>query len=147
MKISKDKIEFKNGTITLKTSMDGESRMDYILSMLADRIMSSLMHLNREELWGENPEMLQITLPLYAGTSKLSIINTGGHLVMVVVDGKIMEEANEYTFANEFLKNIQAELPELLSDFKEQKYVYSQIKADLRSDLNHLELVLDRYEQ
>lgn len=146
MKISKNKIEFANGTIDLKTSMDGESRMDYILSMLADRIMSALKHLNREELWKEDPEMLQITLPLSAGTSQLSIINTGGNLVMAIVDGKIMEEADEYTLAHEFLQNVQADLPELLSDLKDQKYVYSQIKADLRSDLNHLELVLDRYD-
>lgn len=147
MKISKDKIEFKNGTILLETSLDGESRMDYILSMLADRIMSSLRHLNREELWKEQPEMLQVTLPLPGRTAQLSIINAGGNLVMAVVDGKIMEETNEYDFANDFLKNVQSDLPGLLSDFRDQKYIYSQIKADLRSDLNHLELALDRYEE
>lgn len=146
MKISRNKIEFANGTIFLKIGLDGEFRMDYILSMLTDRIMSSLKHLNREELWKEDPEMLQITLPLSAGTSKLSILNTDGNSVIAVVDGKIMEEANEFDFANDFFKNVQAELAELLSDFKDRKYTYSQIKADLRSDLNHLELALDRYE-
>ena len=146
MKISKDKIEFTNGTIAIKTELDGNSRMDYILSMLADHIMSSLRHLNREELWKDDSEMLQVTLPLSDGTAQLSIINTGGNLVMAVVDGKIMEEANEYMFANEFFKNVQTDLPELLSDFRNQKYIYSQIKADLRSDLNFLELALDRYQ-
>ena len=146
MKISKDKIEFKNGTIALKTGLDGESRMDYILSALADHIMTSLRHLNREELWKDEPEMLQVTLPLPDGTAQLSVVNTGGNLVMAVVDGKIMEEKNEYAFASEFLKNVQTDLPELLSGLRDQKYIYSQVKADLRSDLNHLELALDRYE-
>lgn len=145
MKISRNKIDFMNGTIALKTNLDGESRMDYILSMLSDQIMSALKHLNYKELWTATPEMLQITLPLPSGMTNLSILNTDENLVMVVVAGTVMEEANEYNFANEFLRNIQTDLPELISDFQDQNYVYSQIKTDLRSDLTHLELAIDRY--
>lgn len=146
MKISKDKIEFTNGSITLKTSPDGESRMDCILSMLADQIMSSLKHLNHKELWAAEPEMLQVMLPLPEGTARLSVINMDGNRIRVSVDGKTVEEANEHDFALNFLRNVQDGLPELLSDFRDQEYVYSQLKADLRSDLNHLELAIDRYE-
>lgn len=148
MKITRNEIKFTNRCIAIKTGTEYTTRMDYILSMLADQIMSSLKHLNRPELWEDETDMFQIHLPLASGAAVLiSIINISENKIQVLVDGKVMEEADEFVFANEFLKNVQSSLPKLISDLKDQKIAYSQIKADLRSDLNHLELVLDRYER
>lgn len=148
MKITRNEVKFANKSIAIKTGTEYAARMDYILSMLADQIMFSLRHLNRPAFWEDEAEMFQIHLPVASGeTVLLSIINISGNKIQVLVDGKVMEEADEFVFANEFLEKVRSTLPELISDFKDQKTVYSQIKADLRSDLNNLELVIDRYER
>lgn len=147
MKIKRNVIEFAGKNVDIKTSTKNTARMDYILSMLTDLIISSLKHLNRPEIWRDDVELFQIQLPLANRNAVLSIVNTGGNKIQVLIDDEIMEESDEFVFANEFLKNVQSSLPDLISDFEDQKTVYSQIKADLRSDLNHLELVIDRYER
>lgn len=147
MKIKRNVIEFAGKNVDIKTSTKNTARMDYILSMLTDLIISSLKHLNRPEIWRDDAELFQIQLPLANRNAVLSIVNTGGNKIQVLIDDEIMEESDEFVFANEFLKNVQSSLPDLISDFEDQKTVYSQIKADLRSDLNHLELVIDRYER
>lgn len=147
MKIKRNVIEFEGKSVDIKTSTRDTARMDYILSMLTDQIISSLKHLNRPEIWGDEAELFQIQLPLANRNAVLSIVNVGGNKIQVLIDNEVMEEADEFVFANEFLKNVQSSLPNLISDFEDQKIVYSQIKADLRSDLNHLELVIDRYER
>lgn len=147
MKITRNEIRFLNTSLTFKTGTGHTSRMDYIISMLTDQIMSSLKHLNRPEIWGEEADLFQIRLPLTDGEAVLTITNVDGNRIQILIDGEVMEEADEYVFASEFLKEMQSLLPDLLTDFKEQKYVYSQIKSDLRSDLNNLGLVIDQYER
>lgn len=147
MRIMKNKIEFPNGeSIDIINSTEMPYRMDYILSMISDQITSALRHMNQPKFWQDTPETLLVSIKTADGAeTALSIINADHNRVKVMLGNICMEETDEVVFANSFLNTIRNNMDELLSDFQEQKYVFSQLKADLRSDLNHLELAIDRY--
>lgn len=148
MIISHNAITFMDGNVIhIKTGTKDKNRMDYIISMLSDIICSALRHMNHPNIWKDPLETISIDLPLKEGmVKKLFILNKEGNMIQVFLDNQLMEETDELEFAKNFLQNVRNDMDELLVDFKKNPYIFLELKADTRADLNHLESAIDHYQ-
>ena len=148
MKITKNQIIFPAKTITIKTDGEHIYQIDYIISMLVDRILSSMRGMNRKELWEEDLEHLYVDITLEDGTkTHIAIYNTEHHVVHIFIGEELVEEIDELLLATQFLENIKNDLNELYSAYKCNKEYFATMKADTRDDLNSLELAIELYER
>ena len=148
MKITKNQIKFTAKTITLKTDAERIYQIDYVISMLSGLIVSSLEGINREDLWTDYPDFLHVDIELEDGTeTQISIYNSDNHLIKVFVGNDLVEEVDELLFATQFLENIRNDINEIYSVYKQNKDIFANMKADIRDELNNLELAIDLYER
>lgn len=132
--------------IKIETGLKDKNRMDYIISMLSDIICSALRHMNQPKIWKNSPETISVDLPLKDGIiKKLFILNKDGNKIQIFLDNQLMEETDELEFAKTFLRNVRDNMDELFVDFKKNPYIFLELKADTRADLNHLESAIDHY--